>query len=91
MRIVAEIPHHDYKITVFSMNNKLSIKLESRLLEQTFKFRDGSGMDSIEDIEKLLTPAFLDEVEKSFQIMARARQMGIQYIRGDENEFPVIV
>ncbi|HVD97277.1 MAG TPA: hypothetical protein VNB90_03665 [Cytophagaceae bacterium] len=37
MRTVAEIPHSDFKITVFAWNNKYVIKLEKGNFEQTYK------------------------------------------------------
>ena len=37
MRVVAEIPNPEMKITVFSWNGKYLIKLEKGPLEQTYK------------------------------------------------------
>ena len=48
MRIIGEIPHDFLKITVFKMNEKLSIKFEHDLLEQIIKFREGSAVNDLE-------------------------------------------
>lgn len=45
MRIIDEINHGDLKVTVFKMNDRLSLKFEKDLNEVIFKFRDGSGFD----------------------------------------------
>ena len=40
MRIIDEFNADDVKVTVFKMNDKISIKFEYNLLEQIYKFRD---------------------------------------------------
>ena len=58
MRIIGEIPHPTYKITVLSMNEKITIQIEDRLVSQSFTFRDGSGIKDLSSADKLLTPEF---------------------------------
>ncbi|HMT00070.1 MAG TPA: hypothetical protein PKA12_15055 [Saprospiraceae bacterium] len=45
MRIIDEINRGELKVTVFKMNDRLSLKFEKDLNEVIFKFRDGSGID----------------------------------------------
>ena len=54
MRVVAEIPHTNLKITVFAWNGKYLLKLEKGMYEQTYKI---SEMDVIgdDDIKALAT------------------------------------
>jgi hypothetical protein len=54
MRTVAEIPHSDFKITVFAWNNKYIIKLEKGNFEQTYKVSEmeTSGDDDIHQLIK---------------------------------------
>jgi hypothetical protein len=68
MRIVEEIPHPQFKITVFSWNNKYIIKLEIGQFEQVYKINemDVTGLD---DVKKLLSPEFLDKVMQRFLSM----------------------
>ena len=40
MRVVAELPHPDCKITIFSMNQKFIIKLEKGIFEQIYKLAE---------------------------------------------------
>ena len=71
MRILTSIPHPRLKITVFKMNERLSVKFESGLYEQTYKFRPGSGADSLEELRGLIDETFLQEVEQGLAAMHR--------------------
>jgi len=73
MRIIGSIDHPDWKITVFKMDNRLSVKLETGLYEQTYKFRQGEGMDTIEDVQAFLNPDFLETAARHFSSMHQAR------------------
>ena len=68
MRVIANIPHEEMKITVFSWNGKYLIKLEKGGFEQTYKI---SEMDFVDDaeLEKMLDEEFLDKVLEIFQTM----------------------
>lgn len=71
MRILASIPHPRLKITVFKMNERLSVKFESGLYEQTYKFRPGGGADSLDELRALIDETFLEEVEQGLAAMHR--------------------
>jgi len=73
MRIIGYIEHPELKITVFKMNNKISVKFESELLEQTYKFRTSSLLDKMENVQKLVDPPFIDEVEKEMLELKKIR------------------
>ncbi len=74
MRILAEIPHPRLKITIFKHNDKLSLKLEKNLLEQIYKFREGSQLHNIEILKSKLSAEFLLNVETQFNEMMKARE-----------------
>lgn len=69
MRVVAEIPSQDFKITVFSWNGKYLIKLEKGMYEQTYKVSemDVTGDDEIKKV--VSDKEFLDTVMKRFKEM----------------------
>lgn len=69
MRIVAEIPHPQTKITVFSWNNRYLIKFEFGFLEQTYKIAE-MDLTSEADLEAILSEAFIATVMKRFKEMA---------------------
>ena len=73
MRIVGSIDHPLLKITIFRNDNRLSVKFESGLYEQTYKFRDGEGVESVEDVHRLVDEAFISKVAALMQPMNEAR------------------
>lgn len=70
MRVVKEIPHQRFKITVFSWNNKYIIKIEEAHLEQTFKI-DEKEVNGMDEIEAMLTDDFLLKAMKRFVEMSK--------------------
>ncbi|MCB0705659.1 MAG: hypothetical protein KDC34_10135 [Saprospiraceae bacterium] len=92
MRIIGEIPHLRLKITVFQMNEKLSIKLEDGLLEQIYKFRKGEGIELLEDAKRFCTPTFLQSVESIFRAMNENRFKNLTpSASASDNEFDQII
>jgi hypothetical protein len=69
MRIVAEYPNVDFKITVYSWNGKYLLKIEKGMFEQTYKISemDVTGDD---DVKKIIEDeAFVQEVKSRFREM----------------------
>lgn len=93
MRIVGSIPHPRLKITVFQMNDRFSVKLESGLYEQTYKFRQGSAGDGPEAISRLLDADFLEAVEQDLEQMHRRVLDAMKRLEGENenDEFDVII
>ena len=54
MRIIAEMPHPDCKISIFSMNGKFLIKLEQGGLEQTYKLAEADVTDGVNGVFQIL-------------------------------------
>jgi hypothetical protein len=75
MRIIGSLEHPRLKITVFSMDNRLSVKLENVLYEQIYRFRQGEGVDTLEEAKARMDTKFLEEVE---QVFVRMHQMRLQ-------------
>lgn len=71
MRIVRELSHPEYKITVFSWNNRYLIKLEQGFLEQTFKI-DQLEVTNEEELIKMIDDEFLALALKRFEEMAHS-------------------
>jgi hypothetical protein len=93
MRIIGNIEHPVLKITVFKMENKISIKFESGLYEQTYKFRIGDGMETFEDVEKLVDSAFLERVGDILQSMHEVKSQALlrQFTDREKDEFEAII
>lgn len=69
MRILGSIPHPFIKITVMIMNDKLVLKLEYDLLEQTYKIRICDEISNQQHIEKIVDEVFLLQSIEQFKQM----------------------
>lgn len=65
MRIVEEVPHNQFKITIFSWNNKYIVKIEIGQFEQVYKINESDVMGT-DDIKSMLDDAFLSKVMNRF-------------------------
>lgn len=77
MRIIGYIDHDYLKITVFKMDDKISMKFESGMYEQTYKFRSGEGVETMEDAQKFASPAVMAQVEQILGTMHQTRLAGL--------------
>lgn len=68
MRIVGRIPHPEFSISVFEMNEKFVVKFEAGPMEQTYKFLK-EGLSSMESIEALFDETFLNHIRERFESM----------------------
>lgn len=93
MRIIGTIEHPTLKITVFKMNERLSVKLESGLYEQTFKFRSGEGIETLEDVKNFIDAGFIEGVSENLQRMHQLKMQALsrQLPDVEEEEFEEIV
>lgn len=73
MRIVGEIEHPVLKITLFKNDGKFSVKFETALLEQTYKFRDDERLQTVEDVKKIVDNVFIQKVEALLRGMNEAK------------------
>jgi hypothetical protein len=93
MRIIDEIPHPHLKITVFSMDNRLSVKFESGTYEQIYKFRSGEEVTTAADVRRIVDASFLEQVSATLQQMHRTRMAALsrQFPTTAEEEFEEII
>ena len=70
MRVIAELPHPDCKITLFNMNQKYIVKFEQGTLEQSYKLSEldlsGGGAN---EIFQILDEEFSGTVIERFKLM----------------------
>jgi len=69
MRAIAELPHPDCKISIFSMNQKFIIKFEQGSLEQTYKISEMDVTDGVNGVFQLIDEVFIDRVLSQFKTM----------------------
>ncbi len=92
MRIVGEIPHPNLKITIFLHDSKYAVKLESGLYEQTYKFRSGDEIQTVEDIKALIDEEFIAAAEKLLPQMHQQKLAAMgRLISGQDEEFEEII
>ena len=70
MRVIAELPHPECRITLFNMNQKYIVKFEQGTLEQSYKLSEldlsGGGAN---EIFEMLDEAFIGKVIERFKEM----------------------
>ena len=71
MRIIAELPHPEFKISILNMNNKFIVKIEQGNLEQTYKIAEADLLDGVNSVFELMDEAFLKTVSARFVEMRR--------------------
>ena len=89
MRIVSEWTQEDLRVTVFHMNGRYSIKLEQGLLEQTYKFRDGT-FDSVEALKNAMTDDFYNKSRSIFNSM-KENEVSSEVKQDDDQGFDEII
>lgn len=71
MRIIAEIPHPDFKVSILNMNRKFIVKIEQGALEQTYKITEMDLMDGVNSVFELLDEPFYKAVAARFAEMRK--------------------
>ncbi len=92
MRIIGNIDHPVMKITVFKMDNKLSVKFETGLYEQTFKFRESNELTDFNAIQRLVDEHFMQQVLENFAKLHQIKNAALgRFIKEEDEEFEEIV
>lgn len=78
MRIIGSIEHPTLKISVFKMDNRLSVKFENGLYEQTFKLGADERLSTVEAVAQWADPALLADIQSNFQRMHQARMAAFE-------------
>jgi hypothetical protein len=71
MRVIAELPHPEFKITIFSMNQKFIVKIEKGILEQSYKLAEMDLTDGVNSVFEILDEEFLKGVTARFIDMGK--------------------
>lgn len=75
------------------MDNKFSVKLESGLYEQTYKFRASDAVKGLEDLEKVVDTAFCEAVLQDLNRMHQRKNQALARLlpQEAEQEFETII
>ena len=71
MRVIAELPHPEFKITIFYMNQKFIVKAERGILEQSYKIPEMDLTDGVNSVFELLDEEFLKTIAARFIEMGK--------------------
>lgn len=71
MRVIAELPHPEFKITIFSMNQKFIVKIEKGILEQSYKLAEMDLTDGVNSVFEILDEEFFKGVAGRFNDMGK--------------------
>ncbi len=71
MRTIAELPHPDFKITIFAMNQKFIVKFEQGTLEQVYKIAEADVTDGVDGLFQLVDAEFTKSVSARFDDMRK--------------------
>jgi hypothetical protein len=71
MRIIAELPYPDFKISILNMNRKFIIKTEQGTYEQTYKVAEIDMIDGVNSVFEILDEEFLKTVATRFDEMRK--------------------
>ncbi len=75
------------------MNNRLSVKFESGLYEETYKFRESNNISNIDHIKKIVDADFISDVEQHLAKMHQSKVAALsRYLPpAEEDEFEEII
>ncbi len=90
MRIVGDIPHDHFKITIFEMNHRLSVKFENGEDEQTYKFREGQ-LENVEALKSIINKEYLSSVTQIFEQMTKTKMVSLKSSNSEPFDFPEII
>jgi hypothetical protein len=71
MRIIAELPHPEFKISILNMNQKFIVKAEQGTLEQSYKIAEMDLTDGVNSVFELLDEEFLNKIAARFTEMRK--------------------
>ena len=71
MRVIAELPHPEFKISILNMNQKFIVKIEQGTLEQSYKISEMDLTDGVNSVFEFLDEEFLKSVSARFTEMRK--------------------
>lgn len=77
MRVIGEIPHPIFKITVFAHNDRFTLQIENGVFSQHYRIRRQTGLEDIHDIQRMVNKTFLDGISAVFKNMHQLWQQQV--------------
>jgi hypothetical protein len=86
MRIIGQIEHPEFKISIFRMDNRTSVKIENEGYEQIYKLGDDARFQNPENVRKLLDAGLLDHAARIFRDMHQQKLAALLKLFPPETE-----
>jgi len=86
MRIIGYVEHPTLKITVFYMNNRISVQFESGSFSQIYKIREQDEIKTIGDVQGLVDEDFINAVLKEMMTMNQIQNAAFSRFLSSEEE-----
>lgn len=71
MRIIAELPHPEFKVSILYMNQKFIVKAEQGTLEQSYKIPEMDLTDGVNSVFEILDEEFMTKIAGRFTEMRK--------------------
>jgi hypothetical protein len=71
MRIIAELPHPEFKVSILYMNQKFIVKAEQGPLEQSYKIPEMDLTDGVNSVFEILDEEFMNKIVARFTEMRK--------------------
>ena len=71
MRIIAELPHPEFKVSILYMNQKFIVKAEQGTLEQSYKVPEMDLTDGVNSVFEILDEEFMAKIATRFTEMRK--------------------
>jgi hypothetical protein len=71
MRIIAELPHPEFKVSILYMNQKFIVKAEQGTLEQSYKVPEMDLTDGVNSVFEILDEEFMTKIATRFTEMRK--------------------
>jgi hypothetical protein len=92
MRILDTFDKGATKVTVMTMNNRISIKFEKDMMEVTHKFLDGSPVKDATTAQKYCTDELISSLDNYFMLMDRQRSSVVNdMVANDDFQFEELI
>ncbi|HMP30253.1 MAG TPA: hypothetical protein PKD85_11675 [Saprospiraceae bacterium] len=92
MRIIGNIEHPFYKISVFKSGEKTIIQIEDGQFEQLYKFNDGEAVSDLTSATTFVSQSFLQNVDAIFNSMVKNKvHTSNQLVENLKIDFPEII
>lgn len=86
MRVIGYIEHPTLKISIFKMDQRISVKFENARYEQTYKLGEDERFATVEAVQKLVDGAMLEAVMRQFEQMHQAYIAALSRSFAEQNE-----